>query len=342
MELEELMQESVQHLEGGFYGKPFKFSYSSLNKLLWNPAVFYQLYVMGLKEEKTESYLVQGKIIHALLLEESKFDEQFIISPTNLPTSSLRTVVDRVYGLHLTKVTQGGKGEELSDYTQEILDVMRDMNYFQNLKTDQQRIDKIVTGDANIYWSFLKLKGDKTLIDQESYDFCKSATDLIKVDPKICSLLCCNPTDFESKEILNEEYMECELQGKPFGLKGILDNVVIDHDQQTIFINDLKTTGKDLKDFKETIEFYGYWMQAAIYFYLVVTNFEKQIKAGYKVKFHFIVIDRVFQTYAFHVSNQTMTEWTNRLHDTLEKAEWHYTNNDYTLPYEFATGAVVL
>lgn len=342
MELEELMQASVQHLESGFYGKPFKFSYSSLNKLLWNPAVFYQLYVMGLKEEKTESYLVQGKIIHALLLEEHKFEEQFIISPSNLPTGNLRVVLDRVFSHHRDLANHGDQRTELAEFSNAILDVMRDMNYFQNLKTDQQRIDKILTNDATIYWSFLKLKGDKTLIDQESFDFCKSATDLIKVDPKICGLLHCNPTDFDNKEVLNEEYMECDLQGKPFGLKGFLDNVVIDHDQKIIFINDIKTTSKDLKDFKETIEFYGYWMQAAIYFYLVVTKYADLLKAGYQTRFHFIVIDRAFQTYPFNVSNQTMTEWTNRLQETIEKAEWHYNNNDFTLPYEFATGTVVL
>ena len=49
-QFEDLMQESVQHLEKDFYKQKFYFSYSSLNKLLWNPAVFYQLYVMGLKE----------------------------------------------------------------------------------------------------------------------------------------------------------------------------------------------------------------------------------------------------------------------------------------------------
>ena len=342
MELEAIMEESIQHLQTGFYDKPFKFSYSSLNKLMFSPAVFYQLYVMGIKEEKLESYLVQGKIIHALLLEEKKFNDQFIISPTTLPTSSLRTVVDRVYGLHLAQKQLGGKGENLQDYETQILEVMKDMNYFQNLKTDQQRIDKIITPDANIYWSFLVLKGDKTLIDQESYDFCKSAVDIIKVDPKICELICCNQTDFDNKEVYNELYLECELAQLPFGLKGILDNLVIDHDKKTIFVNDIKTTSKDLKDFKETVDYYAYWLQASIYMHLVVTNFELLIKSGYQVKFHFVVIDRMFQVYPFYVTDQTLIEWDNRFMNCLEQANWHYTNKDYSLPHAFATGSVVL
>ena len=79
MELNEILQESIGIMENDFYNKPFDFSYSSLNKLLWNPQSFYQLYILGNREEKTEAHLVQGKIIHALLLEPDKFNDQFII-----------------------------------------------------------------------------------------------------------------------------------------------------------------------------------------------------------------------------------------------------------------------
>jgi hypothetical protein len=101
MELEDLMEESIKVMESEFYKKKFYFSYSSLNKLMWNPVVFHQMYVLGIKEEKTDVHLVQGKIIHGLLLEPEKFNEQFIISPDNLPTGNTKTVVDRVFSHHV-------------------------------------------------------------------------------------------------------------------------------------------------------------------------------------------------------------------------------------------------
>ena len=64
MELTDLMNESIKMMENDFYTKKFYFSYSSLNKLMWNPQAFYQAYVLGNREEKVESYLVNGKIIH--------------------------------------------------------------------------------------------------------------------------------------------------------------------------------------------------------------------------------------------------------------------------------------
>jgi hypothetical protein len=342
MELEDLMQESIQIMENDFYTKPFKFSYSSLNKLMWNPQAFYQMYVLGNREEKTESYLVNGKIIHCLLLEPDKFDQQFIVSPANLPTGSTRNVVDRVFA-HATELQKNGDARtEFAEFSDAVLDVLKDINLHQSLKTDQQRIDKVYTIEAISYWDFLKSKGDKTLIDQDNYDFCKTGVDLIKLNKQVCALLGCDTNEFSTKEVFNEFPLEVGINDKPFGLKGIIDNMVIDHDKKTIYINDVKTTSKDLKDFQESIEFYNYWMQAAIYSSLIGIKYIDLIDAGYEVKFHFIVIDRNFQVYPFLVSNNTLDSWFTRLTQALEKANWHYINKSYDLPYDFATGRMTL
>lgn len=342
-QFEDLMQESVKHLENDFYSKKFYFSYSSLNKLLWNPAVFYQMYVLGMKEEKLDTHLVQGKIIHALLLEEEKFGDMFVISPSNLPTGSLRTVIDRVFHHHTELKRNGDQREKLEEFDGAILDVMRDMNYYQNLKTDQQRLDKVLTPDAFSYWAFLQMKGNKTLIDQESYDFCKNAVELIKTNKQLCHLIGCDRTEFDNREIFNEMKFEMNLPNQPFGLKGIIDNVVVDHDEKIIFVNDIKTTSKDLKDFPESIEYYSYWLQAVIYVSVVAMQYGHLIsEQGYQLKFHFVAIDRTFQSYAFPVKESTLSTWLDRYKETIEIAEWHYKNQSYELPYHFAKGLVAL
>lgn len=343
MELENLMEESIKIMQEDFYSKKFYFSYSSLNKLLWNPVVFHQLYVMGIKEERVDQHLVQGKIIHALLLEEDKFNDQFIVSPGKLPGDGVKAVVDRVFAHYLEISANGDLRTELEHFDGAILDVMKDMNYFQALKTDQQRLDKIVVPEAVNYWSFLKTKGNKTLIDQDTLDFCESAVELVKSDKNLCKLIGCNISDFDNIEVYNELFLQAEATTKPFGIKGIIDNLVINHDEKVIYINDVKTTSKELKDFPETIEFYSYWLQAIIYCSLVANQFKDKIELdGYEFKFHFVVIDKMFQTYAFPVSDNTLKSWLNRLNQAMDKAEWHYVNKRYDLPYEFATGSVSL
>lgn len=342
MELDAIIQETMEIMEKEFYNKPFQFSYSSLNKLLWNPQAFYQTYVLGNREERTDAHLVNGKIIHALLLEEAKFHDQFIVSPANLPTGSTKTVVDSVYRHARELQSNGDERVEFTEFTDAVLDVLKDINLHQSLKTDQQRIDKIYTPEAINYWNFLKVKGNKTLIDQENYEFCKTAVDLIKTDYKLCTLLGCNVTEFENKEVFNEIPLECGINDKAFGLKGIIDNLVFDHDKKMIYINDVKTTSKDLKDFPETIEFYSYWLQAAIYSTIVAMKYMHLIEAGYTMKFHFVVIDRSYNAYPFPVSDNTMNGWFTKLTEVLDKANWHYENKNYTLPYDFAVGNITL
>ena len=301
MELEDLMNESIEMMENDFYTKKFYFSYSSLNKLMWNPQAFYQAYVLGNREEKVESYLVNGKIIHALLLEPEKFGDNFIISPDNLPTGNARIVLDRVFAHHQELAANGDDRIQLHEFSDAILDVMKDMNYHQSLKTDQQRLDKILTNEMAGYWNFLRTKGNKTLIDQESLIFCKTAVDIIKLNPEICNLIGCNVSEFENKEVFNELPVECGITGKNFGLKGIIDNIVVNHDEQIIYINDIKTTSKDLKDFQESVQFYNYSLQSAIYASLIAIKFINLIDRGYQLKFNFVVIDKNYQVYSFPV-----------------------------------------
>jgi len=342
MELQDLMEESIHISENDFYNKKFYFSYSSINKLMWNPAVFYNMYVLGLKEERTDAHLVQGKLIHALLLEPEKFAENFIVSEDNLPTGNTKTVIDRVYAHHVELTKSGDERTSLVEFTNAILDILKDINLHQSLKTDAQRLDKIFTPDAVNYWNFLRARGKKTLIDKETYDFCKNAVEIIKTNKKVCDLIGCNVTEFNNVIIANEFSIQIELPGKQFGLKGIIDNLVVDHDNKIVYINDIKTTSKELKDFSETVEFYSYWLQAIIYCTLVNVHFKDLMEQGYQTKFNFIVIDKTFQTYPFLVKSETLLGWLDRLNDVLSKAEWHYINKSYDLPYEFANGMVTL
>jgi len=342
MELETIMEESVQILEKDFYSKKFFYSYSSLNKLMWSPQVFYQMYVLGIKEERLDNHLVQGKLIHLLLLEPEKFNKEFMMTPGKLPTDSLRQVVDRVFS-HYKELSQNGDDRtELAQFDKAILDVMYDMNYHQSLKTDQQRLDKIITAEAISYWDFLKTKGNKTLIDPDTYKYCKDAVDIIKTNDQICNLIGCNVTEFDNREVINELAVTAEFTNKKYGLKGIIDNIVLDHDKKIIHINDIKTTSKDLKDFPESVEFYSYWLQAIIYIIIVNQVYQNLIGNGYTIKFHFVVIDRTFQSYAFPVSEDSLNDWLEKFQSAVDKAEWHFDNKNYNLPYEFAKGLVVL
>jgi|688.fasta_scaffold142222_4 hypothetical protein len=337
---------SPQELEKEFYSKPLYLSYSGLNKLLFSPRLYYRHYILQQREEKLDSYLIDGKVIHNLLLDDGSFDKNFILLPSTLPTGNSRLVIDRLHKLLLNqKLFDEKEGIQLlNHYTIEILEILKQINLHQSLKTDEQRLAKIITEENISYFEFLKLKGSKDLIDNETLQRCNEAVDALKNNSIVTELLGTYRSEMENTKIYNE--LELSLDSsillRPFGLKGVVDNIKVDYDAKTVYINDLKTTGKTISDFKETIEYYNYNLQAAIYHMLVKEKLKDIINADWNIVFNFVVIDKYMQVYAFEVSKVTMMFWLDVLNKKLDEAEWHYKNNKYNLPFEFETSRVVL
>ena len=323
-------------LEQEFYAKPFNISYSGLNKLLYSPKMFYNHYILKQREDRTDSHLIDGKVIHGLLLNDGSFEENFILLPSTLPTGNSRTVVDKVY-------SQAEDPGTLADYGTEILNTLKEINLHQSLKTDDQRLSKIITEETISYFEFLKSKGNRDLIDSETLQRCNEAVTLLKADSKVCELLGLYRSEMENIDMFNEIELSSDKVGiENIGLKGVADSIQINHDKKIIYINDLKTTGKTITDFPETVNFYNYSIQAAIYTRLVKEVYKHIITPEWNIVFNFIVIDKYNQVYCFEVSPITLESWDYALSDKLVELYWHYKNNNYNLPYNFATSQVIL
>lgn len=318
--------------EENFYNKKFHFSYSGMNKLLFSPRSFYNHYILNQREDKMEQHLVDGSLLHCLLLEEDKFDEKYVVSPVNLPGDSIKNVVDKVF----TRALIDGYLElSLEQNEFQILEILKEINLYQSLKTDAQRVEKVVTDASKSYYNFLTTKGDKSVIDNETLERVKTSVEEVKQNQKAWSLL-----DIGNPNSKSEVPLLADLDDHAFGLKGIVDNIRVAHDEKVIYITDLKTTGKLLQDFPDAIEYYKYWLQAAVYVRLVRASMPEL--SSYKIKFHFIVVDKLNQSYAFEVSSVTLSTWLDRLDEVLKIVNYHYTSRNYDLPYEYKEGNVIL
>jgi hypothetical protein len=293
------------------------------------PNTFYKHYILGQREDRLDSHLVEGRALHCLLLEGEKFNEQFVVSLASLPGDNARKVIDKVYALSC----QGGcESLSLSEHEETIIDVLREINLHQSLKTDQQRVEKILTAENINYYEFLKSKGSKTVIDQETYDKLKGYVELILNNESVTSLL-----QLGSPNSWSEVPLDTETKYS-FGLKGIIDNYVYDPETKVVTVNDFKTTGKTISEFKETVDYYHYWMQAAIYYKLIEANF----KGLSEIRFNFIVIDKYQQVFAFPVCAATLHSWIWELEECLKKADYHYNSRNYSLPYDYIVNKVTL
>lgn len=330
-----------------FYSNKFYFSYSGINKLLFSPSWFYNHYILKEKEDSVDSHLVNGRVIHCLLLNPQDFDDEFIIVPGKLPGTSNRSIIDEVFKIHLES---SDDSLTLDKYEASILSLLATINLHQSLKTDEARAKKIITADNISYFEFLKSSQGKTLLDNKTLNYCKDCVDSVKENESIVQLL---QLDKEKEnthlEIFNEEFIKIEnkiyTDDNTFGFKGFLDNVIIDNDAKILFINDVKTTGKPLIDFPDSVEYYRYWLQAAIYYQLAFYKWirDKEDSVEWRINFTFVVIDKYNQVYPFQVSDETMVTWLKQLRDEIiPMLEYHYNNKDYTLPYDLALGNVKL
>lgn len=319
--------------EEEFYSKPFYLSYSGLNKLLFSPRVFYNQYILRVKEEKMDSHLIEGKLIHTLILEKEKFNEQFIITPGKLPSDTNKFIIDQLFEY----VRQTGDFDTpLEEHQEMIIELMVKANHYQALKTDAQRIEKMCTLENDAYFLFLKQQTGKTLIDTETYEKCLSFVEEMTQDKDIAQALQLNPVP--SMQIFNEHYLTCPTDIENIHLKGFLDRLILDPDHKMAIIPDVKTTAKPIDKFTDTIEYFRYHNQAAIYARLAKCH----IPEDWTVQFKFVVIDGFKQTYVFDVSDNTLNYWDQLLSNDLERFAYHYTQKNYSKPYELLKRRLIL
>jgi len=306
--------------EERFFNKDFFFSYSGFNKLLFSPKLFYEYYILKAREEKLDAHLIEGQLIHLLFLEEESFSKNYMILPGNLPTGNNKKIVEDVYKAF------GSANSDLYAYKSEILSLLVDINLHQSLKTDEQRIEKVLSDENKSYFKFLCEKEDKNVIDQATYDSCKKTAEQLKVNLEVRDAFLLD----EKATRHNELYIKSEKFGNyNWGLHGYLDNVTLKNGLYRI--NDIKTTGKTLNDFPDTVEYYSYWLQAATYTILVAKHFNVSFD---QIEFNFCVIDKYKQVKCFPVNPITLNDWRFRAEEIFKKADWHYTNRDFTLPYD--------
>jgi len=262
--------------------------------------------------------------------------------PGKIPTDSQRKIIDNIFRKYLEI---NNNTLSLADFSDDILTELLTANLYQSLKTDLQRTEKILTEENKNYFTFLIDSQDKTIVDEPTLNNCKSGVEALKSNEEVRSLL---QLDKSEEDVHIESYselpIEVDVEHLPFGFKGILDNIIIDKESKTIFINDLKTTGKPLVDFPESVQYYKYWVQAMVYVKLTYDKFLKDLPDlnEWNLYFTFIVIDKYNQVYPFQVSMETMTIWQQDFEELTDILKYHYEKKDFKLPYELAKGNVKL
>ena len=324
--------------EDEFFSKHFMMSYTGLSKLQFSPALFYNHYVMNVREDVDDKYMLEGKLIHCLLLNPEEFDKEFVLNVTDTPSDNPRLLLRTLFN-HYKELKANDADEEretLTDFAPAIIDILKDMNLYQSLKTDAQRVDKIVNEKNENYFEYLKKAEGRSVIDQNVYDFAYDTVERIKSNAKVMEIMGYFGDSFNGITQQNEIELVAFLEGFAFGLRGFIDNLVFDPNEKEIRVNDLKKTSKTIKEFPDSIEYYKYWMQAAIYKKLVESTYLSLPEyKDWKITVRFIVVDPYGQIGPVKITDNTMQEWEDKTNQTLQEAHDHFESRDFSMPHEF-------
>lgn len=325
--------------ESSFFNEKFYLSYSGLNKLLYSPSLFYNHYILNQREIDDNKGL-EGRLVHCLLLTPDKFNEQFVLGNDGLISGKGKTVIDMLY--EQQRHTEESTYPALEELGPQIIEFMVEAEYFQKLKDDTTRLAKMITPEAIQYWNHLWTSEGKSLVTNEQMISAANMVHMIRTNGYIMGLMGETVHDsFIVPQKFNEIHLAAENIRPAFGIHGIVDNLVIDHEAKEVRINDLKTTSKDITRFSESIETYRYGLQAAMY--LELAKHIPEVKAGYKVVFRFIVVDPYMQVKAFRLKEETLAAYSEELQSKFDECMWHFENRRFDLPYEFCqTDDVVL
>jgi hypothetical protein len=334
-----------------FYSNKLYFSYSGINKLLYSPRLYYKHYILNEKEDGTDTHLVAGRAAHCLLLEPDAFDDLFTMMPGKIPTESNKVIIDYIFINNYLPIKNDSL--TLEDFSEDILNQLLTNNLYQNLTDDKKdksitgdskRLEKILTDNNKEYFNFLKTKETKTVIDLAVKEKAQETVDSIKANKTISALMCLDHDNSGNVTVYNELALLSDWDEYSFGFKGIIDNIVVDENIKTIFINDLKLTSKLIQDFPNSVSKFRYDIQSTIYRGLAYDKFiaHRDDAKEWKIVFTFIVADKYNQIYPFQVSEITADEWQFEFYSIVKQLEYHYNTKDYTLPYELAVGNIKL
>lgn len=264
-------------------------SSSSLKEFSMDRRKYYKRYFLNEKVEETDNKAsTTGRVVETLLLEPNEFDNRFAMSIcTSAPTGRMLDFVEALYK-HTETATVDGV------VTREMEDLMKDAYADSGFKIKYDTvISKFVGSDAEIFYKEMREVKSKglTVVTSEDVNNAEKIVESLRTNFVTADII--NLVNSARYTVINQYQVEgYEFENHKF--KSMMDKVIVDHNERTIQVYDLKCTWS-VENFYE--EYYLYrrsYIQALLYYKALVclVNNKDNEWYGYRVEQpKFIVCD---------------------------------------------------
>jgi hypothetical protein len=211
-------------------------SSSSLKEFSFDRKKYYKKYILGEKVEDDESSAAtMGKLVETLLMEPDEFDNRFYMSAcASAPTGLMLEFVEALY-----KYTKEATNED-GVVTRDFVDIAKDAYVDSGFKIKFDAvINKFNGSDAEVYYNEVRKVRAKNLsvVTAQDVDNAEKVVEGLK-------------TNFVTVDIVNlvnssrySIYNQLQIEGYKYNgltFKSMLDKVVVNHEEKTIQVYDLK------------------------------------------------------------------------------------------------------
>jgi hypothetical protein len=316
------------------------YSNTSLGLLLYSPNDFYKKYILKepVKESQNDGMRL-GSLIHSFILDPETINNKYCILPSEIPTTEqMKTYLK-------TKANES-KLLALDEFVTEE-SVLEKAYKASGYKISPEKVEE-TSKQYSDYYNYLLEAERKIVISKTDYLFCESAAKKVLEDPILFERLGLNANPINDIITYNEITLETirtfsiNDEDYMFGLKGILDNLTINRQKKTIYLNDVKYTGKSLVLFKESFEFFEYYRQLAVYTLLAQDFLRDELINGYTMEIGIIAIDSSLISHYFPLSAESIDRGFERLKEAIKRFKRHSELDNWNKPLEFLENNVIL
>lgn len=263
-------------------------SSSSLKDFSFDRKKYHRKYILGESvEDKDTIAATTGRVVETLLLEPEEFDNRFYMSVClSAPTGLMLAFVEALY--KFTREATDEDGNVSRTFEEIAKDAYAESGF--KIKFDAV-ISKFVGSDAEIYYNEMRTVKSKGLTVVTTQDVSNAE--------KIVEEL---RNNFATKEVVNlvnsvrySVYNQLQVENYQVGelkFKSMMDKVIVDHEQRTVQVYDLKCVWA-VENFYE--EYYLYrraYIQAFLYWQAAIHFAKEKGLDDYKIELpKFIVCD---------------------------------------------------
>ena len=256
-------------------------SSSSLKEFSVNRKKYHKKYILNevIEEEDTKASVI-GRVVETLLLEPEEFDNRFYMSVClSAPTGLMLAFVEALYK-HTAAATDefGSVNRPFADL---FIDAYNDSGF--KIKADAV-LNKFQGSDAEIYYDELRKVRSKGLTVVTTEDVTNSEKIVTELKTNFVTSSIINLVNSARYSVYNQFQIEgYSVDGHLF--KSMMDKVIVDHEQRTIQVYDLKCTWSVENFFEEYYLYRRAYIQAFLYYQAAIslTMNENSELCGYRV-----------------------------------------------------------